>query len=825
MTIIRLPLSLTNYTEDDEDVENVEYKKYTKQFINNTFKEIKDTIGSYHSIKEIECRRKLAVFFKQKVCDFELFDLFSSGVRHLKQVKIQNRSIKDIDKQNIVYEDLANHIAEVFESLKQVIPPSFDVKTALQSLIDYRYLLPDFYEVQTPVDVGFIDFSHINRLCKIYLAKENLLAYDNVNIVDGTVYLTINDLQLEIVLCGDLSSPRWQLLDIKEKDGTKDNTNETLRIANLRTEFIKTVKNVFTDFNFSKMAKMLEIYESHCLVYSIYERFKIAKKHCDLSIDGGYKRYTVTIDQYRLNFEISKDGSTVLCEIATFKKITKFSTEILQNIEKTISESLPKNTFFTLESGFIYSESPSEATSKIVNITEHNKISNSLKDLSEEELRTTKFSFRTRGMLLRFIEHAIKEKFFYRKIFFAMEKYALIRDHRSFGEHNVVIKDNRRSIVISLVSQGKETFTVNLQNLCELVDGVTQVHHLKIDNGTLCFGSGNSQIDMIEGIEFIKRNIDILLTINRFYSFKEHFKLTDCIQIQDIEIKNVQNGYILKSNDRTVNVSSIDQILNHLVFFNLLDKLKSISQLSHPTSNLYLFKENTRLADMKDQLIAPFENLISFYVKKDLWFIEFHFKNFNITLSSSLEVSSTNVLLSEMFHSVKSDLYDFLKFLDRAHHFFSKNLRPTICTTTKLFYNFPTLKDFCVIRLIENGYLIQTNSKNLSSSDPNFNLEATVSEIKQCYNEDRYIKIVAICKDLYETTITGSYTECKTAYIKFTVDSEIALKITENASLVETTHMESFLNTRLLISDGFEYLKVFNDISKINNLFKTNKNC
>ncbi|EOB11791.1 hypothetical protein NBO_823gi001 [Nosema bombycis CQ1] len=134
MTKLRLPLDSTS-DKDQETIDSTQIKQYTKEFINNTFKELKETISSYHSVKEIESRKKLVAFYKQKICDFELFDLLLTGNECLGPLKIKIKNTENVENQCLLYEELANNLAIMFENLKQLISPSFDVKTAIQSYI------------------------------------------------------------------------------------------------------------------------------------------------------------------------------------------------------------------------------------------------------------------------------------------------------------------------------------------------------------------------------------------------------------------------------------------------------------------------------------------------------------------------------------------------------------------------------------------------------------------------------------------------------------------------------------------------------------------
>ncbi|EOB12404.1 hypothetical protein NBO_448g0001 [Nosema bombycis CQ1] len=698
-----------------------------------------------------------------------------------------------------------------------------------------------------------IDYKYIDRLCKIYLTKENTLIYDKIVISKGIVNLYKQNLQIEVVLCGDINEPKWKLLSIKEnllKDDctisyrdpndfceTNNRENIKLDIKNLSisnqnqpslynahkveyqllNEFIKTVQFSFIDFNFSEMANLLRIYETHCSIFFIYNTFKRAREHCDLIINGGYKKFNVSIDQYIMNIEIGQDGSNIFCEIKTYNK-TYSVLNIIQFIEEKITESLHKNSYFSLESGYIYCENEKESSNTIF-IDED---TNFIKNLTSEELAITKFKFRTRSKLNRFIEDMIREKSFYRKIYEGLDpKYLVTRDNKKYGENNVTIKDKEKSVVIGLVSLSENLATVFIYSCVQLTDGVTQILDLKLSYNNqfynMFFEKGNSNIEIESGLDFIMKNISVILSLNKFYKFRKRFKLSQNIHIDDIRLDCNGDTYKMNYNGDLIDCLTLDNIICRIFFTDFVKALAPFAQSSNPTSNLFLI--NTSSINNGNTTIS-FNNLISFYIQKQLIFLELHYKGFNVTLSYSdrLVIRSTNIVVTEMFRHSDFDFFPLINFLDFSAPFLSYNLMPTIFTPHKLMYNFKTQNDFFLIEFISNGYIIKTKTKSYNSNEPQFDIEALIEGVRKHYNEDRYNRAVSILEKSYTTTITSNYIECTTPFLKLRLDHDMKLKIIENISQVENNALECFLSESVTISEDLEVLKSFNDLNKINNM-------
>ncbi|KAK6090580.1 hypothetical protein P3W45_000303 [Vairimorpha bombi] len=180
MTKIRLPIPEEDLEISDKPTIN--YKEFIEAFMNNTLNELKENLNAYHTVKEIECRKNLVTFFKQKVADFELLYLLDLGTQYLPYVR-------EINITNF-YEDVANRLAFVFENLKNTISPSWNVNEALKNL--------HLSKIEEQEDKEYTFEKYYLRLIKIYLQKENIDYFKNITIENNVVIL--NE-KYKVILC------------------------------------------------------------------------------------------------------------------------------------------------------------------------------------------------------------------------------------------------------------------------------------------------------------------------------------------------------------------------------------------------------------------------------------------------------------------------------------------------------------------------------------------------------------------------------------------------------------------------------------------------
>lgn len=262
MTKIRLQLPSQDKTL------TVNYKSYIKYFIYNTLHEFKTQLSSYHSIKEIECRKIFLNFIKQKISDFELLFILDYGVEFLNEpsCKILHHD----------YENIANMLAFVFENLKNTIAPKWNVQKCLEGL----------YSIYNNNEVKLKTNFYIEKFIKIYLQKENLSYFKNVDINNGLVLL---DNKYKVALCGDLSNPKFKLL------------NDEI---------------IINDFAFDKLTRYLQLYNKLLICYKLYEKLKNLKRLIDIRLEGNYKNFTIFLEGYK--FTVNENIEICLEKILTF---------------------------------------------------------------------------------------------------------------------------------------------------------------------------------------------------------------------------------------------------------------------------------------------------------------------------------------------------------------------------------------------------------------------------------------------------------------------------------------------------------------------------
>ncbi|WUR04024.1 uncharacterized protein VNE69_07093 [Vairimorpha necatrix] len=241
--------------EETENNTNLNYKKFISSFINNTLNEMKSQLSGYHSSKEIECRKKLISFFKQKVADFELIYLLDVGIKYLNSVKI----FKTVNN----FEDTANRLAYVYENIKNTISPSWNVKGSLRNL----------YYNNLPAQSQETNNKHLERFLKIHLQKENLQYFKSVKIKDNFIFL---DEKYKITLCGEMGNPKFMLLDSEI--------------------FIR-------NFTISKFVTYLKLQDKYYKLHNLHSKFKILKNQIEMILEGGYLNFKILIDNQHFKAE------------------------------------------------------------------------------------------------------------------------------------------------------------------------------------------------------------------------------------------------------------------------------------------------------------------------------------------------------------------------------------------------------------------------------------------------------------------------------------------------------------------------------------------
>jgi hypothetical protein len=381
MTKIRLPIPEEDLEISDKPTIN--YKEFIEAFMNNTLNELKENLNAYHTVKEIECRKNLVTFFKQKVADFELLYLLDLGTQYLPYVR-------EINITNF-YEDVANRLAFVFENLKNTISPSWNVNEALKNL--------HLSKIEEQEDKEYTFEKYYLRLIKIYLQKENIDYFKNITIENNVVIL--NE-KYKVILCGDLANPKFSLIDP-----------------------VINIKN----FTISKLIKYIEIETLHSKLYNLHKKFKALKKRIEFKMEGGFKQFNVNIED--LNLKINKTFD--------FDKIEDFR-DTLNKKFPCLSFSLDEGWFIIFRKGKILSNEILDSFDKKwknIAINQSKDIDKFMKKVFDSE---NIINFKSPKLFSMFQEALKVEIYFFKAIQSSLSNYEIKRHKKVVWVQNVKFK-------------------------------------------------------------------------------------------------------------------------------------------------------------------------------------------------------------------------------------------------------------------------------------------------------------------------------------------------------------------------------------------------
>lgn len=288
MQPIRLPLRCVQEDAVEDSVERVDLQRFVAMFVNQTFREMKDALSRYHSVSETSCRKDLASFFRQKTADFECLFLLLGGVGCLDEVSSHRRRICRIQQLGGEYVRTADALAHLFETFKQHVVPKGDVLMSLQTAYDPLYLLPRLGECAEDREIRFEDIDRLNR---VYLQREDLTMFGEVEIRQGITTVCAEGFSFSLALCGDISQPEWKLINVR---GGSESFNKHLLFA--------------MPHSLSAIAEFLRTYRLHSRAKDIFERLRGACACIDINVKGYYRKFEAAVHVFRISAHVTCSG-------------------------------------------------------------------------------------------------------------------------------------------------------------------------------------------------------------------------------------------------------------------------------------------------------------------------------------------------------------------------------------------------------------------------------------------------------------------------------------------------------------------------------------
>ncbi|KAL0265569.1 UNVERIFIED_CONTAM: hypothetical protein PYX00_011281 [Menopon gallinae] len=220
MTVIRLRTRLFC----KEDSESIDCKHYVHSVVNKVYEELDESLESLRYTRD---RKELA---RCHLGHSNLFKKMSLLFKILKYASVLGKSTEKLRvarEGNQRFVSAADRIAYMFEDMKLRLTPSLNMDTMLRLYKDYRLLYPRIFVRERQI----ADYSEIHRLIKAYLLKEDTSEF-NVCIERGATVLGSAHFVFKLILCGDLRTPKWKLIDVNKQ-------NRALWLAHLPSDMAK----------------------------------------------------------------------------------------------------------------------------------------------------------------------------------------------------------------------------------------------------------------------------------------------------------------------------------------------------------------------------------------------------------------------------------------------------------------------------------------------------------------------------------------------------------------------------------------------------------
>lgn len=544
---------------------------------------------------------------------------------------------------------------------------------------------------------GIEDFAPLDRLMKFYLIKENL---DNVfyKLENGFLKLENKFLLVEVVLCGEITDPKWKVMkcSIKTQNDHKDG-------------FLNGIQPyILNNLNLAQVLNFMRYYESAYFANEIIKVIKIHNK-----IKGDYN-----------NFSLEKYGVVMTGKI--INNYLRFSikskeiqycdhSDVIKRFENTVEYELKRKSgihtlTYSLSDGILYN---------------NNKIEYDDLELEYQKQR--------------------ENKLFYENIENLFKKYKSIYNYKeiSFGNKNILIKKKKQFVCFKLENLTESIIQIKIFSGVFISFNLIDFVELKMkekDNIITIDGFGsptNFAINIDQFISFVKNQQSILFNIYKFRKFHVQLKNSFCIRAQrkhilfNIDIKDqIVINYINKTGKNKVHTvmvkNNIEPLKKYLRFIILKETLKD---------NLNTFNET----DSKISSTFNFLNLTISFGKEQL-ILESNSDIFNLVFQNLTNLSILN-------------LYNFLLF---SYPFISSNIYP-IFANNNLFvvYTKKLISYNLVIECKkENNFYIRNLDKTFA-----FNNKSILADLRIIYLKTKFLNIKDFCSKLYNMQKVVCYNE------------------------------------------------------------------